>query len=58
MARRCDGSFVPMQQAVLLMAKRQDMSHAQIAVTLGISVGTVRKHLARAVSQCRKAANE
>lgn len=44
----------PMQQAVLLMAKRQDLPHAEIAQRLGISVGTVRKHLARAVNQFRR----
>jgi RNA polymerase sigma factor (sigma-70 family) len=44
----------PMQQAVLLMAKRQELPHAEIARRLGISIGTVRKHLARAVSQFRK----
>lgn len=48
----------PMQQAVLLMAKRQGLAHAQIAEKLGISIGTVRKHLARAVDQCRRAMDE
>ncbi len=48
----------PMQQAVLLMAKRQGLAHAEIAARLGISIGTVRKHLARAINQCRSAAGK
>lgn len=48
----------PMQETVLLMAKRQGLSHAEIAAKLGISIGTVRKHLARAISQCRRTSNE
>lgn len=52
--RRVVARLSPMQEAVLLMAKRQGLSHAEIAAKLGISVGTVRKHLARAISQCRR----
>jgi RNA polymerase sigma-19 factor, ECF subfamily len=61
LARWLDGVLArlsPMQKAVLLMAKRQGLTHAEIALKLGIAVGTVRKHLARAIAQCRKASVE
>ncbi len=44
----------PMQRRVLLMATSQDLPHAQIASTLGISVRTVRNHLYRALHACRQ----
>jgi RNA polymerase sigma-70 factor (ECF subfamily) len=49
----------PMQRAVLLLARHRDLSHAEIAARLGISVNTARVHLYRALAQCRqKMANE
>lgn len=44
----------PMQRAVFLLAKHQDLSHADIAAKLGISVNTARVHLHRALCQCRR----
>ncbi len=43
----------PLYRAVLILRKRDGMSYAEIARTLGISVHTVKKYLARAVAQCR-----
>jgi RNA polymerase sigma factor (sigma-70 family) len=43
----------PMQRAVLRLATHHDLSHAQIAEALGISVSTVRNHLYKAIDQCR-----
>ena len=43
-------------RAVLLMRKRDGMSHSEIAETLNVSVHTVHKYLTRAVEACRKAA--
>ena len=43
-------------KAVLLMRKRDGMSHSEIAEQLNISVHTVHKYLTRAVAACRKAA--
>ncbi len=45
----------PMQRAVFLLAKHQDLSHTQIAERLGISVNTARVHLHRAICHCRQA---
>lgn len=42
-------------QTVLLMRKRDGLSHSDIANKLGISIHTVRKYLTRAVAECRKA---
>ena len=42
-------------RAVLLMRKRDGMSHAEIAEKLSVSVHTVHKYLTRAVEACRKA---
>jgi RNA polymerase sigma factor (sigma-70 family) len=44
----------PMQRKVLLMVTGQDLSHASIAKSLGVSVGTVRNHLYRALAFCRQ----
>jgi RNA polymerase sigma factor (sigma-70 family) len=46
----------PLYRAVFVLRKREDMSYAEIAATLGISVHTVKKYLARAVAQCRAGA--
>ena len=42
-----------MQRAVLVLAKQQGLSHADIAARLGISINTTRVHLYRAMSFCR-----
>lgn len=44
----------PLYRAVLLMRKRDGMSHTEIAEKLDVSVHTVRKYLTRAVAECRK----
>jgi len=43
----------PLYRAVFLLRKRDGMSYAEIAHTLGISVHTVKKYLGRAVAGCR-----
>lgn len=45
----------PMQRAVFLLAKREDLSYGQIADRLQLSVHTVKKYLFRAMDHCRKA---
>jgi len=45
----------PIYRAILLLRKHEGQSYPQIAATLGISVHTVKKYLARAVAQCRAA---
>lgn len=46
----------PLQQAVLLMLKRDGLSHGQIARELGISPFTVRKYIGLAYAQLRRMA--
>jgi RNA polymerase sigma factor (sigma-70 family) len=41
-------------QAILVMRKRDGLSHSEIATKLNISIHTVRKYLVRAVAECRK----
>jgi RNA polymerase sigma factor (sigma-70 family) len=41
-------------RAALLMHRRDKMSREQIAETMGISVGMVKKHLVRALTVCRQ----
>lgn len=43
----------PMQRAVLRLATQDVLSHAEIAVRLGISVSTMRNHLYKAIDYCR-----
>jgi RNA polymerase sigma factor (sigma-70 family) len=45
----------PIYQSILLMRKRDGLSHGEIAQKLGISIHTVRKYLTRAITECRKA---
>jgi RNA polymerase sigma-70 factor (ECF subfamily) len=45
----------PLYRAVFVLRKRDGLSYTEIALTLGISVHTVKKYLARAVAQCRSA---
>ena len=47
-------SLPPMQRAVLVMATREQLSHAQIAEKLGISPSTARVHLFRAIAGLRE----
>src|SRR5689334_14004278 len=47
------GQLPPLYRAVFVLRKRDGMSYPEIARTLGISVHTVKKYLARAVAQCR-----
>ena len=44
----------PTYQAVLILRKRDGMSHQEIADKLGISKHTVKKYLCRAVARCRE----
>jgi DNA-directed RNA polymerase specialized sigma24 family protein len=44
----------PQQRAVVFLTYWEDLTPAQIATTLGISEGSVRKQLARARAQLRK----
>jgi len=43
-------------QSILLMRKRDGLSHTEISKILNISIHTVRKYLTRAVTECRKRA--
>jgi RNA polymerase sigma factor (sigma-70 family) len=45
----------PMYRAVFVLRKRDGLSYSEIAKSLGLSVHTVKKYLARAVVQCRAA---
>lgn len=45
----------PVYQSILLMRKRDGLTHHEISNKLGISIHTVRKYLTRAVAECRKA---
>lgn len=57
MARQIDDllePLPPLYRAILLLRKRDGLSYPEIAQTLGISVHTVKKYLARAVAQCRE----
>ena len=45
----------PLYGAILLMRKRDGLSHAEIAKKLNISTNTVHKYLTRALIACRKA---
>lgn len=49
--RRLDGLPAAAKQAFLL-AQLEGMGHADIAVELGISVSTVKRHLAKAAMRC------
>jgi RNA polymerase sigma-70 factor (ECF subfamily) len=44
----------PMYRAVLVLRKRDGMSHQEIADKLNISKHTVKKYLFRAITQCRE----
>lgn len=49
--RMLDGLALPVRRA-FLMSQLDDMSHADIADTLGISVTTVKRYLVKAGQQC------
>ena len=42
-------------RAVLLLQKRDGLSYAEVAATLGLSIHTVQKYLFRALASCRAA---
>lgn len=44
----------PMRQKVVLLHRRDGMTYAEISAKLGISVGMVRKHLAKGLARCRE----
>jgi RNA polymerase sigma-70 factor (ECF subfamily) len=46
-----DGLPVPVRRAFLL-CQLEGLTHADIAKTLGVSVGSVRQYIARALRQC------
>ena len=46
-----DGLPVPVRRAFLL-CQLEGLTHADIAKTLGVSVGSVRLYIARALRQC------
>lgn len=50
---RAVDSLPPRCRRILLMAKRDDMTHAEIAEELGLSVKTVENQLAKAMSRLR-----
>jgi RNA polymerase sigma-70 factor (ECF subfamily) len=55
--RQLEGALAqlpPVQQAVFLLAMRQDMAHEDIARKLGLSLHTVRKYLYRTMLHCRR----
>ncbi len=47
----------PVYRSILLMRKRDGLTHNEISNKLDISIHTVRKYLTRAVAECRKAYN-
>ena len=44
----------PMRQKVVLMHRRDGMTYSEISAELGISVGMVKKHLAKGLARCRE----
>lgn len=51
--RKALENMPPLYAAVLVLCKRDGLSHQEIADKLGISIHTVRKYLTRAVLRCR-----
>ena len=43
----------PQQRACMALRYYEDMTEQQIAATLGISLGSVKKQIARATERCR-----
>lgn len=48
----------PIEQAIVLLQKRDGLSYQQVAERLGLSKHTVKKYLFRALAHLRSAANE
>lgn len=44
----------PMRQQVVLLHRRDGMTYLEISARLGISVGMVKKHLAKGLARCRE----
>ena len=44
----------PMRRKVLIMHRRDGMTYNEISARLGISVGMVKKHLAKGLARCRE----
>lgn len=44
----------PMRQRVVLLHRRDGMTYTEISAKLGISVGMVKKHLAKGLARCRE----
>jgi len=44
----------PKQQQVVLMHRRDGLTYGEMAEKLGISVGMVKKHLAKGLARCRE----
>lgn len=51
---RALGTLSPKRQAVVLMHRRDGMTYEEIAARLQLSVGMVKKHLARGLAECHK----
>ena len=48
------GTLSPKRQAVVLMHRRDGMTCQEIAARMNLSVGMVKKHLARGLAECHK----
>lgn len=55
---RALSTLSPKRQAVVLMHRRDGMTYQEIAVRMKLSVGMVKKHLARGLAECHKQMDE
>ena len=44
----------PTRRKVIILHRRDGMTYSEIAAELGISVGMVKKHLAKGLARCRE----
>lgn len=51
---RALSTLSPKRQAVVLMHRRDGMTYQEIAARMNLSVGMVKKHLARGLAECHK----